>query len=78
MIFTITPQPRNNGVTLASDSLSYPMWYGRVDHAIGFAKFRAGNQSARIEVLDAAGAILETIEHDPAERRESANMLGGV
>jgi hypothetical protein len=68
MTFTIKPRPRNDGVTLASDALSYPMWYRQTEHAIGYAKFRAGNQSARIDVLDASGAIMETIEHDPTRR----------
>lgn len=77
MTFTIKPRPRKDGVTLASDALSYPMWYGKTEHAIAYAKFRAGNQSARIEVLDATGAMLETIAHDPA-RSDNANTLGGV
>jgi hypothetical protein len=77
MIFTITPRRTHDGLTLASDALSFPMWYGKAEHAIGYAKFRAGNQSARIDVLNVAGAIVETIEHDPG-RRDNANTLGGV
>jgi hypothetical protein len=72
MTFTIKPRPRNDGVTLASEALSFPMWYGNADDAAYYAKFRAGNQSARIEVLDATGAMLETIAHDPG-RRDNAN-----
>jgi hypothetical protein len=34
-------------------------------------------KKARIEVLDAAGAIVETIEHDPG-CRDNANTFGGV
>jgi hypothetical protein len=77
MIFTIKPRPRNDGVTLASDALAFPMWYGNAADAAAYARFRAGNQSARIDVLDATGAILETIAHDPG-RRDNANTLGGV
>ena len=65
MQFTIKPRPRNDGVTLASDALSFPMWYGTAEHAIGYAEFRA------------AGEVLRTIEHDPA-RRDNANTLGGI
>src|ERR1700730_799538 len=49
MTFTIQPRPRNDGVTLASDALSFPMWYGTAAHAIGYTTFRAGNKSARID-----------------------------
>lgn len=76
MTFTIQPRPRNDGVTLASDALSFPMCYGTAAHAIGYATFRAGNKSARIDVLDVDGAIVETIEHDG--RRDNANTLGGM
>jgi hypothetical protein len=69
--------PRNDGVTLASDALGFPMWYDDVPGALYYARFRAGNQAARIDVLDAAGAIVERIEHDPG-RRDNANTLGGV
>lgn len=72
MQFIIKPRPRNDGVTLASDSLSFPMWYGNAA-----PRFCAGTHSARIEVFDGAGAIAETIEHDPG-RRDNANTLGGV
>lgn len=77
MTFTIKPRPRNDGVTLASDALSFPMWYDDVPSAVYSAKFRAGHQSARIEVLNAAGEVLETITHDPV-RRDNANTLGGL
>jgi hypothetical protein len=77
MTFTIKPRPRRDGVTLASEALSFPMWYRKASDAIGYAKFRAGNQAARIDVLDATGVIVETTEHDPG-RRDNANTLGGV
>jgi hypothetical protein len=77
MKFSVKRRPRNDGVTLASDALAFPMWYGNAEHAIGYAKFRAGNQSARIDVLDATGAIVQTIEHDPA-RGENAQTIGGI
>jgi hypothetical protein len=77
MLFAIKPRPTRDGFTLSSDALSFPMWYGTAAHAISYARFRAGTQSARIDVLDAAGAIVETIDHDPA-RSDNANTLGGV
>ncbi len=77
MTFTIKPRPRKDGVTLASDALSFPMWYRTASDAIGYAKCRAGNHSAQIDVFDATGAIVERITHDPA-RRENANTLGVI
>jgi hypothetical protein len=44
---------------------------------IGYAKFRVADQSARIEVLDAAGEVLRTIKHDPAHGY-TAGRLGGL
>jgi hypothetical protein len=76
-LFTIKPRPKRDGFTLASDALAFPMWYGNAPDAVHYAKFRAGNRSARIDVLDAAGEIVEAIEHDPG-RRDNANTLGGV
>lgn len=77
MNFTIKPRPRNDGVTLASDALSFSMWYRNADDAASYAKFRAGNQSARIDVIDATGAIVATIEHDPGHRG-NANTVGAL
>ena len=44
---------------------------------IFYAKFRAGDQSARIELLNAAGEVIETVEHNPSHR-DNANTLGGI
>ncbi len=77
ILFAIRPRPSREGFTLSSESLSFPMWYGTVRHAIGYARFRAGSQLARIEVLDTTGATVETIEHDPAHR-ENAQTIGGM
>ena len=77
MFFAIRPRPSRDGFTLSSDALSFSMWYGTAADAIGYAQFRAGCSPARIDVLDAAGAIVETIEHDTA-RRENAETLGGM
>ena len=77
MHFTIKPRPKRDGFTLSSDALPFPMWYGTAAHAVGYAQFRAGAQLARIDVLDGTGAIVETIEHDPA-RRENSQALGDL
>lgn len=44
---------------LASDALPVPMWYDDVEGALYYAKFRGSNQSARIEILNAAGDLIE-------------------
>ena len=77
MTFTIKPRPTNDGFTLASDALPFPIWYFKVHRAVAYAKFRAGDQSARIEVLNAAGEVIETVEHNPS-RRDNSNTLGGI
>lgn len=74
--FTIKPRRQNDGVTLASEALAFPMWYENVALAVNYAKFRAGNQSARIEVFDGFGVIVEIIEHDPGP--DSEDTLGEV
>ena len=78
MTFTIKPRPTNDGFNLISDALPFGrLWYLEVRDAISYAKFRAGDQSARIEVLNAAGEVIETVEHNPS-RRDNANTLGGL
>jgi hypothetical protein len=58
------------------NALPFPIWYFKVHRAVAYAKFRAGDQSARIEVLNAAGEVIETVEHNPS-RRGNSNTLGG-
>ncbi len=78
MTFTIKPRPTNDGFTLISDALPFGrLWYLEVDDAISYATFCAGDQSARIEILNAAGEVIETIEHNPSHR-DNANTLGGL
>jgi hypothetical protein len=77
MTFTIKPRPRNDGVTLTSDALGFPMWYDDIPGAVYYAKFRAGNESARIEVLNADGEVLRTIEHE-STWRDNIDRLGGL
>jgi len=78
MTFTIKPRPRNDGFTLISDALPFGrLWYLEVSDAVGYAKSLAGNQPARIEVLNAAGEVIETVEHSPSHR-DNANTLGGL
>jgi len=77
MLFVIARRPRNDGVSLSSEALPYRMWYDTVPHAVGYAQFRAGLKSARIEIRDGSGEIVETIHHDPDGKRET-NTLGGL
>jgi hypothetical protein len=76
--FTIKPRPRRDGVTLESEALSFPMWYGNADDAAGYAKFRAGSARATIEVFDARGELVQRIEHDPNMSLENSGRLGAL
>lgn len=78
MTFTIKPRPRRDGFTLASEALSFPMWYRNVPDATGYAKFRAGSARAKIEVFDERGHLSETIIHDPITTHENAGQLGRI
>jgi hypothetical protein len=77
MTFTIKPRPKRGGFELASEALSSPIWYGEVDHAIYYAQHHAGSKRATIQIFDAAGQIIETIEHNQ-NVRDSAGTLGGI
>lgn len=78
MKFTIKPRRDGRGVNLESDVLSHRgLWYGEVDYAIGYAQHRAGSERATIELFDAAGAIVQTIIHEPT-RRENCGTLGVI
>lgn len=77
MKFTIRPRHECDGFTLESEALSGAMWYGEVEFAVSYARHRAGAQRAMIEVCDAAGAVIQTIFHDPS-RREQAGTLGVI
>ncbi len=63
--FEIRQRQRRDGFTLSSDSLSFPLWYLSVSDALGYARFRAATQPARISVYGNAGEMIEAIEHEP-------------
>ena len=60
-------------VDLISDALPFGrLWYGEVNDAIDYAKFRSRSCIALIRVYDAAGNVIETHEHaGDFERRVS-------
>lgn len=76
--FTITPRLTNDGFNLESETLGHgKLWYGNVDSAIGYAQHRAGSKPATIRVFGTAGAVIQTIMHDP-NAREGAGTLGVI
>jgi hypothetical protein len=77
MKFTIQPRPTNDGFTLRSMWLAFPGQYPDVRTALVAAKLRAGSESARIEVLNAAGEVVEMIKHNPV-RGGNTGTRGGV
>jgi hypothetical protein len=76
--FTIKPRRDGTGFNLESEALSpRGLWYGNVDYAVGYAQHRAGSERATIQVFDAAGALVQTITHEP-NRRENCGTLGVI
>jgi len=76
--FTIKPRPKGDGFNLQSEALSHDgLWYGNIDYAVAYARHRAGSERATIEIFDAAGALIQTIHHDP-NQRENAGTLGVI
>ena len=55
------------GVDLISDALPFGrLWYGgpnAISNAIGYAQHRSRSDDAVIRVYDAAGNVIETLEH---------------
>ena len=75
MKFTIHPRPTNDGVTLTSIWLAFPQQYPDVRRAVAAAKLIASIESARIEVFNAAGELVETIKHNPV-RGDNTGQTG--
>jgi len=57
-IYEIRPRKDHHGVDLISDALPFgALWYTKVDHAVGYAKFRSRSHDAVIRVYDEAGNL---------------------
>jgi hypothetical protein len=63
-VYEVRPRKDHRGVDLIGDALPFGrLWYGEVNDAIGYAKFRSRSHDAVIRVYDEAGEVIETHEH---------------
>ena len=63
-VYEIRPSKNGGGFQLTSDVLlSGPLWYTRVQQAIGFAKFYSRSNEAVIRVYDATEKLIEVHRH---------------
>jgi hypothetical protein len=63
-LYKVRPRKDHRGVDLISDVLPFGrLWYDTPDHAIGYAMHYSRSHDAVIRVYDAAGNVIETLEH---------------
>jgi len=66
-VYEVRPRKDHRGFDLISDVLPFGrLWYAEpnaVSNAIGYAKFFGRSHDAVIRVHDAAGNVIETLEH---------------
>jgi hypothetical protein len=66
-VYEVRPRKDHRGVDLISDALPFGrLWYGEPDaisNAIDYAKFRSRSHRAVIRAYDAAGNVIEMLEH---------------
>jgi len=63
-VYEVRPRGDKRGFDLISDALPFGcLWYTKIPHAIGHAKFRSRSHDAVIRVYDAAGNLIEAHEH---------------
>jgi len=63
--FIITPRANSKGVSLTSDSLSYPLWYATSAEAAKYARWVSRTHGCRIETRDEQGSLLLVEEIPP-------------
>jgi hypothetical protein len=63
--FIITSRANSKGVSLTSDSLSYPLWYATSAEAAKYARWVSRAHGCRIETRDERGALLLIEEIPP-------------
>ena len=63
--FIITPSAKRKGVSLTSESLSYPLWYASSAEAAKYARWVSRAHGCRIETRDEQGALLLVEEIPP-------------
>jgi hypothetical protein len=62
-LYEVHPRKDHRGADLISDVLPFGrLWYAE-SHAVGYAKFYSRSHDAVIRVYDAAGKVIETVEH---------------
>jgi hypothetical protein len=66
-VYEVRPREDHRGFDLISNALPFGrLWYDGPDavaNAIGYAEHRSRSHNAVIRVYDAAGKVIETLEH---------------
>ena len=63
-VYEIRPRKDRRGFDLISEALPFGrLWYGEVNHAVGYAQFYSRSHATVIGVYDDAGNMIETHEH---------------
>ena len=67
-VYEIRPRKDHGGFDLISNALPFGgLWYTKIPHGIGHAKFRSRSHHAIIRVYDNAGNMIQTHEHRGVE-----------
>lgn len=75
IVFEVRPRRRQDGFTLTSDTLLYPLWYTTLNQAVSYARFLTRYEGCQIRLFDAAGELKEIIENDPANSKRTRSAL---
>lgn len=65
LFFRIWPRHPKGGFNVASETLGFLMWHSTLDDAIDYAKAQSRGRTARIEISNATGEIVQTVEVEP-------------
>lgn len=75
VVFEISPRKRQDGFTLNSKTLLYPLWYTSLNQALGYARFLSRYEGCQIRILDETGQVSDVIEVDPRNSKRTNSVL---
>lgn len=75
VVFEIRPRKRQDGFTLTSATLLYPLWYTTLNQAVSYARFLTRYEGCQIRLFDSSGDLTEVIESDPRNPKHTRSVL---
>lgn len=75
VVFEIRPRRRQDGFTLTSEILLYPLWYTTFNEAVSYARFITRYEGCQIQVFDQADQLVDVLETDPRHPKRSRSPL---